>query len=370
MNQRGPIIQILASASWGGGEQFVYDLTRRLLTDGRKVVAVVRPGGTVAERFRQLDIPCHTLPMKGVADAVSAVRLFRLIRRCRPSVIHVHHFKDAFTAAYALELYRLRDVAPPRLVLTRHLVRRGKCGWLYRWLYNHIDHMVFVSERARQEFLSSRPPVDMAKTTVIRNGVPETAAAAEPVPDLRTEYGLPREVPLMLFCGRCVAEKGCDVLLRACARLGQRPFALFFAGAASDPVYEASLRRLVAEGGLQDRVFFLGFVRGASRMMAQADICVAPTVAPEALGLAVAEGMQAGCAVLTTDNGAQPEYVENDVTGLLVPPADEKKLSAALCKLLDDDALRTRLGRAAREKVREAFSYEKFYTDYCNLYDE
>lgn len=113
MNQRGPVIQILASASWGGGEQFVYDLMRRLLADGREVVAVVRPGGTVAGRVRQLGIPCHTLPMKGVADALSAVRLFRLIRRCRPSVIHVHHFKDAFTAAYALELCRLRGFTPP-----------------------------------------------------------------------------------------------------------------------------------------------------------------------------------------------------------------------------------------------------------------
>lgn len=255
-------------------------------------------------------------------------------------------------------------------MLTRHLVRRGKCGLLYRWLYERIDRMVFVSERARREFFSSRPPVDEAKTTVIRNGVPETAADAEPVPDLRTEYGIPREVPLLFFCGRCVAEKGCDVLLRACARLGERSFALFFAGAASDPVYEASLRRLVTEGGLQDRVFFLGFVRGASRMMTQADICVAPTIAPEAASLTVIEGMQAGCAVVTSDNGSQPEYVENGVTGLLVPPADEEKLAAALCRLLDDEALRTRMGRAAREKVREAFSYEKFYTDYCNLYDE
>lgn len=370
MKKPGPVIQIFASASWGGGEQFVYDLSQRLLGDGRRVVLVSRPSGIIGEMVRPLAVPYHTLPMKGAPDAVSALRLFRLIRRYRPSVVHVHHFKDAFTAVYAVMLCRLlSNFPPPRIILTRHLVRSGKRGILYNWLYGKLDRLVFVSECARQEFLRPGPRVDAARTSVIRNSTPEPAATAG-APDLRASYRIPAQVPLLLFCGRCVPEKGCDVLLRACARLGGRPFALFFAGAAGDPGYEKTLRDLVTRNGLQERVFFLGFLPGASRLMAQADICVAPSVCREALGLTAIEAMQAGCAVVTTDNGAQPEYLDDGVTGLLVPPADEARLAAALCRLLDDAALRKRLGEAARQKFRERLSYDVFYSAYCNLYDE
>lgn len=367
MKTRGPIIQIFASASWGGGEQFVYDLTQRLTGDGRRVVLVSRPSGVIGEMVRPLGVPYHTLPMKGVADAVSALRLFRLVRHYRPSVLHVHNFKDAFTAAYAVQLCRLfSSFPPPRVVLTRHLVRSGKRGPLYKWLYAKLDRLVFVSECARQAFL--RPGLDASRTTVIRNSAPEPAAAEE-LPDLRVSCRLQDGTPLLLFCGRCVPEKGCDVLLRACARLGDRPFALFFAGAFSDADYERELQALVPACGLSNRVFFLGFVPGASRLMAQADICAVPSVVPEALGLTVVEAMQAGCAVVTTDNGAQPEYLDDGISGLLVPPGDEQRLSEALARLLDDPALRKRLGETAREQIRERLPYDRFFKDYCTIYD-
>lgn len=370
MDKPGPIIQIFATPVWGGGEQFVYDLSRRLIGDGCRVVFVSRRSRAIRERVETLDVPCHVLPMKGAVDGVSALMLARLLLRYRPSVIHVHQFKDAFTAVYARLLCRFFGVAP-RIVLTRHLVRKGKRGRLYRWLYDRLDRMVFVSEFARQAFLSSGPCVDAAKTMVIRNSSPDRRPeGASPQRDLRAEYGLASGVPLLLFSGRVVPEKGCDVLLRACARLGERPFALFFAGATDDAAYGESLHRLIAENGLDGRVFFLGFVRGMAGLLDQADVCVSPSVCCEAGSLTVIEAMQAGCAVVASDNGSQPEYVDDGVTGLLVPPGDDEALARALAGLLDDPGLRNRMGAAARRKFAEQLCYERFYTTYYSLYNE
>lgn len=361
-----PVFQIFATPTWGGGEQFVYDLSRRLIADGRQVVFISRPSKIIRERIRGLNAPCHTLRLKGVTDIVSAIRLARLIVRYRPAIIHVHHFKNAFTAAYARQLCRIWGIRP-RIVLTRHLVRRGKRGWLYRWLYGQIDRIAFVSELARREFLAGSPEVEPSKLRVIHNSVPETEPSDTAPPDLRRQYGITPEIPLLLYSGRLAAEKGCDVLLEACSRLGNRPWALALAGT-GDEAYVKRLQAMASGKDLLDKVFFLGFINEACRLLPHADISISPSVCSEAGSLTVLEAMQAGRAQVASNNGSQSEFIEDGKTGLLVPPADAEALAAALARLLDDKTLRERMGRAAREKFDRDLSYGRFYERYLTFY--
>lgn len=368
MKHPGPIFQIFATPTWGGGEQFVYDLSRRLLDDGRHVVLISRPSEIIRQRVETLNTPYHTLPLKGTLDLLSAWQLARMILKYRPEVIHVHHFKNAFTAAYACLLSRMFGIRP-RIVLTRHLVRRGKRGGIYRWLYGQIDRIAFVSELARREFLAGEPDIDPSKLSVIHNSVPEISGPhlSDTLPDLHREYGIPAHTPLLLFSGRLVPEKGCEVLLKACARLGSRPFALFFAGCGAGE-YEIFLKNMAEKAGIAQHTYFLGFVQNVRRLLAQADLCTFPSVWAEPFGLTIIEAMQAGRALVTTDNGAQPEFVDNGATGLLVPPADEDALARAIARLLDDADLRIRMGRAARTAFEQNLAYERFYERYLTLY--
>ncbi|MDE6069348.1 MAG: glycosyltransferase family 4 protein [Alistipes sp.] len=368
MERNVTIFQIFPSATWGGGEQFVADLSRRLIADGQIVVLIARRSRAIAEHTTDIDAPFYRLPLKGVADLFSAVRLARLIVRHRPAVIHVHHFKDAFTALYARALSRIFGVRP-RIVLTRHLVRPAKGGPLHRWMYRSVDRFAFVSELARKAFFSSKPALDCNRTTVILNSSPDARLKGEAL-DLRKTYGIAPDTPILLFCGRLVAEKGCDVLLRACARLGERCCVLFFVGGTDDEAYLSSLRTLAAALPPGIRVEFPGFRTGIGAWLAQADLCVQPSVVAEAGSLTVIEAMQAGCAVVASDNGSQPEYIEEGRTGLLVPPGDEEALAAAIARLLDDAELRRAMGEAARRRFDEQLSYEHFYRKYLALYDE
>lgn len=150
---------------------------------------------------------------------------------------------------------------------------------------------------------------------------------------------------------------------------GGRGFALVFAGTTDNAEYLAKLRALAAKLPPEVRVEFIGFVPNAGALLAQADISVLPSVVPEAGGgLTLIESMQAGCAVIASDNGSQPEYAVAGVTGLLVPPADEAALAAALARLLDDKALRDAMGAAGRRHFEENLAYEHFYRKYLALY--
>lgn len=366
MNDKGPILHVFASRSWGGGEQFVRDLTLRLLADGRPVVLVSRRSEAIGRHVADIAAPHHTLPLKGVADLVSALLLARLVWRYRPSVIHVHQFKDAFTALYARTLCRLLGVRV-RVVLTRHLVRPGKRGPLHRRMYRGVDRTVFVSELARRTFFSSAPGMDPDRTEVIHNSSPvRRVPCGDADPVLRAE--IPEGLPVMVFCGRLVEEKGCDLLLRACALLGRRRYALLFAGTPDDDAYAARLRELAAELPAEACVRFLGFVGCVAALLERADLCVQPSVVAEAGSLTVIEAMQAGCAVVASDNGSQPEYVDSQVEGLLVPAGDVQALAGALARLLDDGALRRSMGVAARERFEREFAYERFYEKYLAVY--
>ncbi len=112
----------------------------------------------------------------------------------------------------------------------------------------------------------------------------------------------------------------------------------------------------------------LGFRDNILEYLRQADFGVLPSIQPEALGITNLEYMMAGKAHICSDNGAQPEYVAHGVNGLLVPPGDEIALAGAINQLLNDPALRSRMGAQAQQDFLEKLDYPIFYQKMTNLY--
>src|SRR5258707_13421546 len=122
---------------------------------------------------------------------------------------------------------------------------------------------------------------------------------------------------------------------------------------------QAELEQLARQLGVADRVTFLGQQEAALPALYQAcDVFVLPSIErSEAFGIVQLEAMAAGRPVVSCDVGTGVAWVnQNEVTGLVVPPRDPDRLAAALNRLLDDPALRERLGQAGRERVRKEFT--------------
>jgi glycosyltransferase involved in cell wall biosynthesis len=103
-------------------------------------------------------------------------------------------------------------------------------------------------------------------------------------------------------------------------------------------------------------------------LMKSFDLFVMSSVT-EGLGSAILEAMTCERAVVASNTGGIPEAVDDDVTGLLVPPRDEKALAKAIVALLRDPDLRRRFGQAGRTRVVEEFSVEQLVAGTLDVYE-
>jgi len=129
--------------------------------------------------------------------------------------------------------------------------------------------------------------------------------------------------------------------------------------------------RLVAEFGLEDRVTFSGRVSREElvRLYNRSELVVSPSLY-EGFGLPAAEAMACGVPVVATTAGAFPEVIDDGVTGLLVPPGDPAALAEAIARLMDDAALRRRMGDAGRARIEEHFTWRQTALKTAALYGE
>src|SRR6202034_3826448 len=108
--------------------------------------------------------------------------------------------------------------------------------------------------------------------------------------------------------------------------------------------------KAIARLGLSDIVHCVSGISddALARLYGEAEVAVVPSLY-EGFSLPAIEAMACGVAVVATTGGALPEVVGADgETGLLVPPDDPNALAASIARLLDDSALRARLGLAGR----------------------
>jgi glycosyltransferase involved in cell wall biosynthesis len=152
--------------------------------------------------------------------------------------------------------------------------------------------------------------------------------------------------------------KGLVPLLEAVARLRtERDVELTVIGRPSEG---GRVDKAITRLGLSDAVRCVSGISDDSlaRLYGEAQVAVVPSLY-EGFSLPAIEAMSCGVAVVATTGGALPEVVGADgETGLLVPPDDPGSLAAAIACLLDEPALRARLGAAGRERVVSRFTWQ------------
>jgi len=100
-----------------------------------------------------------------------------------------------------------------------------------------------------------------------------------------------------------------------------------------------------------------------------ADVFVLPSYL-EGISSALLEAMSCGTPVIATNIGGNKEVVRDGVEGILVEPGKPKEIAAAMTRLLDDKALRQRLGASARLRILDQFSLERMTEEYIGAYHE
>jgi glycosyltransferase involved in cell wall biosynthesis len=159
----------------------------------------------------------------------------------------------------------------------------------------------------------------------------------------------------VLFAGRIVPAKGVRVLIEA-ARDVDAEFVICGDGWRLD-----AMRRLAGRLGVDERVGFTGWL-GADRLgeeIANASVVAIPSIWPEPFGLVGIEALAAGRPVVASSTGGVADWLDDNVSGLCVPPGDAPALARALTALLADPERRRAMGLAGRRAVSARFSAER-----------
>ena len=326
----------------GGAERYALELARHMAS--RTPTSLVSFGDR--QREEQLgDLRIHIIEgawhVRGSRFNPLSIRL--LPHLFKADVIHCHQ-THVLASSLSAVLARLTG----RRVVATEL---GGGGWdlsafvsTDRWFHAHL-HLSEYSRRIEGHASLDRAHVVYAGIDSEKFSPPPNGAKRGPV----------------VFAGRVLPHKGVDDLVKAV----DPDMPLEIAGRATDERYLADLQQLAAG----KRVSFLHHCEddALATVYRRALCIVLPSVyrtmygkestVPELLGQTLLEGMACGAPGLATRVASLPEVIEDGVSGFLVPPNDPESLRERLHWLRDHPAEAAAMGRAARQRVLDRFTW-------------
>lgn len=283
------------------------------------------------------------------------------LRRLQADHIHAHWATYPSTAAMLLA-----EHLGTRFSFTAHAHDIFEHAQLLEKKLEHASFVATISEFNRQ-FLSQRfGATASARLEIVRCGIAPTAAVRRRLPGVGET--------VLLSVGRLDEIKGFPTLIRACAELKRRGVAFKCRIVGEGPLrgeLETQIRKL----SLDAEVELTGAMASeeVDRAMRRASLFVLasqPALSGNMDGIPVAlmEAMAAGTPVISTRVSGIPELIENEETGLLVPPQDEAALADGIARMLQDHELRRHCVEHARQRVIREFNAEREASRLLELY--
>jgi glycosyltransferase involved in cell wall biosynthesis len=356
---------------WGGIGSYTYEMAHGLVDAGHRVTVIARAAtkrgvwedeGVIVHRifptpdwgrFRGLWRLNHVWP----GFAWSAMRRVREVHRSTP--IDVVESAENRADGFFLSFF---PASPPRVV-------RLHTAWIFVDQLNGVHpsfkkRLIYAQEkwtirRAHAVTAPSKAVVDLTSSWVKFRA--QTYVVPNPVNTVTFSPDCNRNSGEILFAGRLEQRKGLRTLIEVVPEVLRRcPGTSFrFVGADGRDEAGRSWRDQVMQkvpASDRSRIRF-EHVRRAELVERYQQAAVSVLASEwENFPYAVLESMACETPVVATNVGGLPEFVENGVTGLLIPPNQPPALADALCAMVSDEARRREMGRQARKMVEERFS--------------
>jgi glycosyltransferase involved in cell wall biosynthesis len=364
----------------GGVGTLYYHLASELLLMGHHVSAIVPSGedrvhrqGRLSVYFttqRQFSLPVNDNGFAGNMDwSLSTLAKLSAIHRERPIDIVDSSLWDAETLAFSL-----LDDRPPLVVrlVTPYAVSAAINGWNpspaqqdyfmegERTLIRRADAVIPISRVIASTVAKTHGVQQDGRWSIGHCGIApwpffDVNAGYDDFPELEALSSADQKgAKLVLFIGRLERRKGIDLILQAAPDIlaENRDAALVIAGRDREDWATRFHEGVPRE--LHSRMIFLGEVSDATRekLFAHAQCVLFPS-RYESFGLVPLEAFVHGCPVVATRAGAIPEVVQDQRSGILVPPDDPAAMAAAVRSILSDKKLRTKLSKGAHDRVKE-----------------
>jgi glycosyltransferase involved in cell wall biosynthesis len=380
------VLMVNHTGNFSGAEVALLRLIDGL--DGGCECAVACPAsGPLPDRLRAAGIEQHEITGTDASLHLHAVKtpkaLAMLIRSARevrtianeidPDVIHANGLRSGLIAS--LTPWRKR---PPLVVQSHEHLPPGPVSTaVRRVIAARADKVIGVTERTAANFNHGLAQ-PIAEAVYISIDQKRFHPGSNSPSGVRAELGVPEQAFLLAQVAQITPWKGQDVAIRALREVSlakpHREVHLLLVGEVEfesarydNPGYAAELRRLVSEFQLQARVHFLGRRDDVPTIMDAADLTLLPSW-NEPFGLVAAESMGMATPVLVSSESGVSEYVEDGVSGRLLPAGEPQSWAEAILDLMQrsPDQLAA-MGERARQ-VAERFTDERYARDVRGVY--
>jgi glycosyltransferase involved in cell wall biosynthesis len=318
------VLQIIPSISvvYGGPSQMVIGLAAALAKEDVKVTIITTDSNGDSGQ-KPLDVPLNCpvqqdgyeviyfrcAPFRRYKFSLDLLKWLK-VHACEYDVAHIHALFSPVSSAAARVChqqklpYILRPLGTldPADLRKKQQLKRVYAALIERGNLANAAAMHFTSEQEAK--ISERFGV-VTRDLVIPLGVTPPVTVADRGNSLRREWGIPQDLPLVLFMSRIDQKKGLNLLIPALEHLLMSgcEFHFVLAGTNSqDPDYEQKVKNEIANSPLRSHTTITGFVSGELKasLLQTADLFVLPSYY-ENFGIAVAEAMVAGVPVVISD---------------------------------------------------------------------
>jgi sugar transferase (PEP-CTERM/EpsH1 system associated) len=365
------IAHIIYRLDVGGLENGLINLINRT-PQYRHAIICMTEYTEFSRRITHDSVDLYSLNKQEGQDIGVYIRLWRLLRRIRPAVVHTRNL-----SALEAQLPAFLAGVPGRV--------HGEHGWdvhdldgsnhIYKWMRRFYSYMIqryIPLSNELEKYLRQGVRVKRAKIVRIHNGVDTVHfhPAANGRQELPVKGFAHQETIIIGTVGRMQAVKDPLNLVHAFIYLVRRndihheQLRLIMIG--DGPLrYEAL--RLLEEAGLDHHVWMPGARDDIADILRCMDIFILPSRA-EGISNTILEAMASALPVVATRVGGNSELIVEGMTGALVPDADPIALADAIEMYLRDADLRRRHGCAGRERAEQIFSIDTMINKYAQVY--
>ena len=317
-----------------------------LIRRGHQVRLICPPEARIHAEAGRWGVPVVSLPIAHKRP-VGVKVMYGWLKANRCDVLSTHSSTDSWLSALAL----LALGRPVPMVRTRHISAPVPRNAPTRWLYTRATQRIVTTGEALKKELVERNGFPGQRIDSVPTGVDDKRYRPGDRRAARAVLGLPLDAKIVGIVATLRSWKGHRFLIDAL------PEGAMLVIVGDGPVRQP-LEAQVDQRGIRSRTLFAGNQADVVPWLQALDVFALPSYANEGVPQALAQAMLAGLPCVTTSVGSIAELARHEQTALVVPAEDSTSLKSALERLLKDDALREKLGQAARQHAAANFSYE------------
>lgn len=365
------ITHIISAGGVGGGERQLLIFAKGLASDRYKLGFIVPERGALSSKLEALGFKPEVIDINRSVLSIPVMRkLIKYLRATTPDIVHTHGARANFYGRIAASLAGV----PSSLSTIHNSISDYPVSNFKKRIYITAEKLtarktakiVTVSDYLKDELVNEYG-ISLKKIMTIYPALDESSLqVTEERLAARKNLGVNDSELLIAQMGRMTHQKGFYYFIEAAGLLSKKHDNLKWLFVGDGPL-RGELESLCRKKGISERCIFTGFREDVGNLISASDIFVSSSLS-EGFPITVIEASYMGKAVVATRVSGVPEFIKDNVNGLLVKSQNSEALSLAIERLIVSSSLREELGNVAKQSVLEKFSAEYMLSQFSSLY--